>query len=209
MANITDELQSPWGTRDTRAAEREQKREAVIRAAAQAFAENGYNRTSLADVAEMLGVTKPTIYYYAKSKEDLLAAVLTRARDMTLVELPFDPHAPAVDVLRAFMRVYAQVIMTPYGRCFAAMTAGDLREAEFLHIREGKALVDQKLCDLLEAAVADGSIAPCNIHFTAFAIAGALNGIATWYYAEGELDPSSIAEILINQLMVGLLPRKS
>jgi AcrR family transcriptional regulator len=61
---------SPW-ERD-RVAEREAKREAVLHAAAQAFAEAGFFQTSLDDIAVRLGITKPTLYYYAKNKEDLL-----------------------------------------------------------------------------------------------------------------------------------------
>src|SRR3546814_9604290 len=66
-------IKSPWAARD-RVAEREAKREAVLQTAARAFAENGYHRTSLEEIAARLGVSKPTIYYYAQNKDDLVAA---------------------------------------------------------------------------------------------------------------------------------------
>src|SRR5579862_256455 len=36
------------------------------------FAEQGYERTSLREIAERLGVTKAALYYHFKSKEDIV-----------------------------------------------------------------------------------------------------------------------------------------
>src|SRR3984893_8372917 len=50
------------------------KRSALIRKAARAFSARGFYNTSLDDIAAQLGVTKPALYYYVKSKEDILYA---------------------------------------------------------------------------------------------------------------------------------------
>ena len=52
--------------------ERRTKRDAVLRMAAQSFNEKGFHATSLDDVAARLNVTKPTLYYYFKNKEEIL-----------------------------------------------------------------------------------------------------------------------------------------
>src|ERR1700742_4541028 len=62
----------PWRASRERQHDREVKREAVIRAAAHAFNHKGYHNTSLDDIAAALDVTKPTVYYYVTSKEQLL-----------------------------------------------------------------------------------------------------------------------------------------
>jgi TetR/AcrR family transcriptional regulator, cholesterol catabolism regulator len=48
------------------------KREELTRIAARLFAERGYQGTSLADLAEALGMQKPSLYHHIESKEDLL-----------------------------------------------------------------------------------------------------------------------------------------
>ena len=48
------------------------KRKVLIQEAARAFSTRGYHATSLADVARELGVTKGALYYYVKSKQDIL-----------------------------------------------------------------------------------------------------------------------------------------
>src|ERR1700759_895227 len=48
------------------------KRDELTRIAARLFAERGYQGTSLADLAEALGLQKPSLYHHIESKEDLL-----------------------------------------------------------------------------------------------------------------------------------------
>lgn len=54
----------------------EEKRSQIIRVAAQAFEELGYERTSMLTIAERMSGSKQTLYNYFPSKEDLLRAVL-------------------------------------------------------------------------------------------------------------------------------------
>jgi AcrR family transcriptional regulator len=206
-AKLSKTSTSPWTTKPDRAAVREEKREAVLRAAAQAFSGNGYYKTSLDDIAAALGITKPTLYYYAKNKEDLIAAVGARALDRMLAELPGDPRASGYDQLRTFLRNYAQAIATDFGRCLVLLTDADLSGVAGTLIRDGKAAVDLRLRGLIEKGIADGSIGECDPKLTAFMLAGALNGIPRWYREGGGLDTASISEIYVNQLGNGLRPR--
>ena len=207
MTTMTKIAKSPWTSGKDRAAEREEKREAVLRAAAQAFSEKGYYRTSLDDIALRLGITKPTLYYYAKNKEDLIAAVAARALEQMLAVRPGDPRASAYDQLRSFLRNYAEVAATDFGRCLMQLTDADLGDVAGAHIREGKSSIDKRIRGWLVSGMADGSIAECDPKLTAFMVAGAINGISRWYRDGVGLDAASVAEIYANQLGAGLLPR--
>ena len=63
---------SPWATRHEREPARQAKKEAVLLAAARLFTKNGFQHTSLDDIARSLGVSKPTLYYYVDNKEQIL-----------------------------------------------------------------------------------------------------------------------------------------
>ena len=54
----------------------EEKRREIIRVAAKAFEELGYERTSMLTIAERMSGSKQTLYNYFPSKEELLRAVL-------------------------------------------------------------------------------------------------------------------------------------
>ncbi|GLI33426.1 TetR/AcrR family transcriptional regulator [Desulforhabdus amnigena] len=52
-------------------AEEQEKKACILHAAAKIFADKGYAGTSVREIVEAAGVTKPTLYYYFKNKEDL------------------------------------------------------------------------------------------------------------------------------------------
>jgi AcrR family transcriptional regulator len=60
----------------TRAEQAEQTRDEVLRTARRLFAERGYDGTSLQQIADTMGVTKANVYYYFRTKEALLQALL-------------------------------------------------------------------------------------------------------------------------------------
>src|SRR3984893_16023697 len=75
---------SPWRVGRERLRDRAVKREAVVRAAAREFNRKGYHNTSLDDIAARLEVTKPTVYYYVTSKEQLLLPCFVAGGEQTL-----------------------------------------------------------------------------------------------------------------------------
>src|SRR5215204_3400775 len=55
------------------------KRDAILRAAIDIFAERGYFNAQVADVARAAGVAAGTVYLYFKSKDDLLISIFERS----------------------------------------------------------------------------------------------------------------------------------
>ena len=58
---------------------REQRREQLIGVATAMFADSGYHTTSMDDVAEAAGVSKPVLYQHFTSKKDLYLAAIDAA----------------------------------------------------------------------------------------------------------------------------------
>jgi AcrR family transcriptional regulator len=59
---------------------RAQREEQILAVAEAVFADRGYQATTMEEVAERVGVTKPLIYEYFGSKEGLLSACIDKAR---------------------------------------------------------------------------------------------------------------------------------
>src|SRR5256712_13656393 len=55
------------------------KRDAILRAAIDVFAERGFFNAQVADVARAAGVAAGTVYLYFKSKDDLLVSIFDRS----------------------------------------------------------------------------------------------------------------------------------
>lgn len=65
-------------------------RESILAAAAERFGANGYQRTTMADVAEAAGVSVGTVYQYFRDRSDLVAALVRRSvRLIAAADVPF------------------------------------------------------------------------------------------------------------------------
>ena len=72
------------------------------------FAERGFAGTSLQDIADALGITRPALYYYVKSKDELLAklaADVAGGSAAQIAELAARPDLDAAGKLREIARL--------------------------------------------------------------------------------------------------------
>lgn len=53
-----------------------QNRESIQDVARELFTEKGVQRTSLQDIADRLGITKPALYYHFRSRDDLVRSII-------------------------------------------------------------------------------------------------------------------------------------
>jgi AcrR family transcriptional regulator len=185
------------------------KRAAVIRCAAQAFDQRGYHNTSLDDIAAALGVTKPTVYYYVASKEQLLFECFVAGLEpiRSALQRAEQSQGTRRERLHDVVRDYAVAIASEYGWCMVRAEHQDLGEELSAQVRALKAEIDRGIRRLLQAGMADGSIAAADPKLTAFAIAGALNWIAHWYRAGRSSTPAQIADAFVSLFEHGLAPR--
>lgn len=200
---------SPWLPQEQRSRSRDQKREAVLKTAAHLFCLQGFHNTTLSDIARQLHITKPALYHYFESKDEILRACVreslaaTEGEFKTAAQLPANGRAR----LEHFMSWYAENMTTVFGMCLVRIAEQDLDPKAGAELHAAKSTVARRLRQLLEQGVADGSIAPCNPRVAVFTIAGALSWVGHWYKPGGRLSPREIANQVVSMLMAGLGPR--
>ena len=198
------------GTVHGREEQRERKRLAILHAAAKMFVERGYYETSLADVATSLGVTKPTLYYYVTSKEEMLAQIASAALAETeAVFLDASGRGrDALDALRLFMRAYVRCMDGDFGRCL--LVARHMRLADDTQARlvAGFRRIDTCVRELAERGVRDGSMRVGDVRITTFVLYGAINWVPHWYRAGGALSAEDAGEAMFDVLAAGLAKRR-
>jgi AcrR family transcriptional regulator len=77
------------------------------------FAEQGYEKTSLREIAEQLGVTKAALYYYFKSKEDIVRSLVedyVADLDELIAWAKAQPRTP--DTRAEIVRRYLHIVAT-------------------------------------------------------------------------------------------------
>jgi len=101
-----------------KSAEHDDKRRAILRCSAKLFAQNGYDRTSMAEVASASGVSKALLYHYYVGKESLLFDIL---------------HAHLQDLMDAVRAVDTKLAPRARLRTLVGAVLGAYRDADDEH----------------------------------------------------------------------------
>ncbi len=89
------------------------QREQILARAAELFARQGYTATSMNQVAQACGVSKPSLYHYVRDKDQLLVEIAEghvgrlKALVAQAQARPSDPAARVRDLITSFLDAYA------------------------------------------------------------------------------------------------------
>lgn len=170
----------------------------VLDRAVSLFAERGFAGTSLKDVADAVGLSRPAIYYYFPSKDALLEELLvgvtvSAARIFESVDKRTD--ITAIEKIGA--AAHALVLWVTDRRLqFIAIdrSENELPPAILARHKEAKRRVLAGMTRLIDAAIAAGQARAVDSRIAAFSIIGMCNWTAWWFVPGGELPASAVAE---------------
>lgn len=185
------------------------RRQAVLRTAAHLFNVHGFDRTKLEEIAAALSVSKRTLYYYVRNKEDILFQINKVAYDVlepALVQCADDSLTPLARI-RIFLTDYAKLLSDDFGACIVLNRHNVLDPASARALRDNWRRLDLMLRGLIGAGIADGSIAPCDPKHVTAALFGAINWLPYWRQPDSRPSYEEIAEDYIRLFFQGLEPR--
>jgi AcrR family transcriptional regulator len=186
-----------------------EKRKLLLETAARMFNEAGFERTSLNDIADELGITKPSLYYYVKNKEEILFLINKSALDglkdafKKIDKHDIDKRAQLTEVLTE----YIKLVKTDFGKCLVTSNKMALSEESRSSLRKSFKFVDHAVRTIINEGVADGSLVTASPKLTTFAIFGALNWMCYWYQEGAGNDSEDIAKHFVDVFLKGLDPR--
>ena len=192
-----------------RTASSKKRTQDIIDTAAEIFHEQGYSETSVHDIAEAVGILKGSLYYYIRSKEDLLFQVLSDVHDAFkgIVERTRAIDAPAVERLRYYVREH--VIFNTQNVTKMAVFYHDYRalsEKPLAEIVERRRFYEDYLRDLIAEAQAEGSVnRDLDPKLAAFTLFGMMNWVYHWYQPTGSWTPDQIGEQVASMAIDGLV----
>lgn len=177
----------------------ELRRSSILRAAAQCFNRSGFHGTSMEDIAQRLGVTKPALYRYVNNKHDVLAACFDLVMDMSFrhLELGVANGRNGLDKLRRTISGYLAELIGDLGHPVVILEEGALLPEQLRGLIRRRDQLERGYRELIEEGKRDGSVIPCNSKLAVFTIFGAMNWVPKWYRPNGEWSPEFIAESLV------------
>lgn len=191
---MTNIKQKRLGTKE----KRDIQRRTVVEAAAELFSQKGYAGTSMLDIARALGISRPALYHYFVSKEDILT---TLVKEVTIY-LENVGHSLTADGLRDPAEILHE--MTRKNALFVLNNTLMFRVVEHSEndlpddIRRLNARAKRGIYDRFRAAIEQGIQSG---HFrdvdptvAAFSIIGLCSWPAWWFNPKGRLQPDDIAK---------------
>lgn len=189
----------------------------ILERAATLFAERGFHGTSLQEVADATGISRPALYYYVSNKEDLFAQLVSgigRERADDVARLRWDESLSPLDKVDGAIKVMATRIAKNPAR-FRLLIISEADLPEWVH-REHKA-AKHELLDHLSAIIAEGieagvlKTAMVDERILAYTVLGMCNWVAWWYHPDHEsflggeaLSPDEVADYISATALGGL-----
>ena len=180
----------------------------VLMTAADLIYRNGFDATSMNDIAKAVNLTKAGLYYYTKGKDDLLYKIMTFAMDC----VDRDIMAPCQEIsdpeqrLQAIIRNHANLILVS-GGAITVLTE-ELNKLSTAHKRRivgRKRLYLDLVRDTLQELKKSGRLRDLNITVAALNLFAAVLGVARWYDPKGRLSGDRVVDEIVRFILAGLL----
>ena len=180
----------------------------ILSKAAELFAAQGYERSSISDLVEACGLSRGALYHYFDSKEAILysmlhthvAGMLDRLREVNAkCDAPLERLTKFVDTI---------VAINAASQCEQAILLNDLGSLNDDEQTEIKGL-EQQIVELLSNALVEvdrsGRITRANRKVHTMLLLGMINFTYTWYDPDAAVKPQAFARIATDLFLNGFL----
>jgi len=185
----------------------EERREQIVNAAATLFDKHGYAAVSVDDIAEVIGIAKPTLYYYFSSKTDILDAIHAAVSDFVHARF-HDPARQSMSTPRQLFEAMADtlemnVALPGYQRVYVEHSR-ELADATREIRRERRDLYRSLVAGLLHRGIEEGIFQVADVRLTTHQILGMVSYSYQWYSADAFPPPREIAVVFWQNMMSGI-----
>jgi len=186
-----------------------ERHRAVLETAARLICERGYEAASVQDIAAACGLTKAGLYYYIRSKEELLLEIMSYGMDIfeERVLLQVLAISDPVERLKACMEKNILLVTEAWSKevtiilhehdtlTGAARQQINARKRRYVHFLESS----------FEEAVREGRIRPISPRVAAFSFLGQVLWIYKWFRPDGQIPAEQLAREMLDLFFGGLV----
>lgn len=183
------------------------RRTAIVEAAALLFEKRGYHDTGMDDIAEAVGLRKPTLYYYVRSKAEILVMIHNSVMDSVLNELEKNA-AESIEPREGLRRVVTSIIeimdtKPGYLRVFFEHhreVPEPLRTDAIRKRDRYQYLVES----MIQRGIQQGTFRNVRARAATLALFGITNWSYQWYRPDGTLSYREVADELLDIYLQGI-----
>ncbi|MET4427262.1 MULTISPECIES: TetR/AcrR family transcriptional regulator [unclassified Mycolicibacterium] len=189
-----------------------EQRAQILAKAAEVFALNGFNGTSITDIANHLGVSQSNIYYYFGTKQEIFLELVRRASDynVTGAEAIAAKRGSSVDRIAEVIELLASSYEEHYpflnlyvqedGRWLSS-TGAELQQF-FL---DSAQRFEDAVMAIVEDGIQKGEFkVDLDARMVTYTVLGAVNWMHRWYRPGGELSGGEVGKVMSRILLSGI-----
>ena len=178
----------------------------ILKSAAKAFRRLGYHGATVEQIAAALHMKKGNLYYYFRSKEEILFACHQYSLDQ-LMHLLADVEQRRVSpsiTLHDLIRGAVRTILDELHGTALFLDLEALSPAHLQAVIVQRDRFDRGVRQIIDDGIAAGVFAPGTSKLLSFAILGAINWIPRWFDPNGPASSDEIANHFADYLLAGL-----
>ena len=187
------------GRQKTGTAASDEKRERILRAAEALFDAQGYANTTIEQIVQQLGVTKPFVYYYFRNKQEIFETLswAPTVACFTTMDFAEDDARPAHVKVSEGIKRLIRATLEHHPAAFFPYREPQVYRPEYRDAQKQIAnhFYDQ-LCALLEEGRQDGMFEFNDTKITALAACSLPGFLYNWYRPDGRLSADEVAQEL-------------
>ncbi|HEV8714855.1 MAG TPA: TetR/AcrR family transcriptional regulator [Candidatus Binatia bacterium] len=185
--------------------------EEILRIAADKFGKQGYQATTLDEIAADTGISRAAFYLYFPNKEELLRRMYSQviATSQAAVERIVAEDLPVPEKLRRIIRHQVRYMATniPLSQVFFSEIF-NLRPELGQWVRRANRAFGEVIENVVKEGVQKGELIPVHPKRFTYALMGMCNWMHRWYRPGGEWTPDTVAEEFIRVLESGYLGQR-
>ena len=181
----------------------------ILKSAAAAFRRRGYHGASVQEIARALRMTKGSLYYHFRDKEEILYVLHDWSVDLLLEKLgEVEKEGAAPDVkLRRLIQAFVHMIIDELHGTALTMDLQALSPARLRRVIAKRDRFDHGLRRIVQEGMDQGAFAVGDAKLAAFALLGAVNWITRWYDPRGPKGSAEIGRAMADLVIEGLRGR--
>lgn len=182
------------------------RQEEIYRAAARLFFTQGYHGTSMRDLAASVGVEQAALYYYYRSKGEILYAIMKKSV-LDLIEsadFALKNDASPIDKLRKFLNNHMVFFLNRREEAGLGFELRNLEREQQDELRKLQRDYIERFRLILNQGVEEGVFRPCDTNIVTMILVATTNSVAAWYHPEGPRGPDEIAAIFTDIAIRGV-----
>ncbi len=180
------------------------KKEEILQSALRLLAKKGYHGTTMEEIASHLLMTKGSLYYYFKDKQDLVfqSQLMILQQSIENIRIIKRKKISQTDKLALAISVHIEYAIREKSGFELMINPKQIFSAhqleEILRLRDEYAV---EYDALLTAGVKEGVFSANDIKVVRNLLLGAMNWVTQWYSSEGKMNEKEVASLITRYLM--------